>query len=228
MESSADSDLPEVVESRPLGEMDRLAYLEARVGALEDRVPSTQLLNRRFLPRAFAVLGHYLAAGLIVYLLVLAVVLSVALVSSGFGGISDLFDRGNSYEGEAVVPEGPRLRSVTSLPVNASGVGTLRGSPTGEATCDERDGKFVLVLDPAPSGLPDRTTLDVAFDRSTKVYGDGELLGDPLTAMNSDEAPGDADPTAAGSVVVTFRIKNGAVFADRIDLSEEFSGEWDD
>jgi len=225
MEPSEGTELPEADEARPDSQADRLYYLETRVRMLEERIPATQLLNRRFLPRAFAVLGHYLVAGLIIYLAVVAVFLSVGVIGSGVDGVSELFGEDVSQEGEVAVPDGPRLSSVASLPVDASGEGTIQGTPTGEATNDESSGSFVLVLDPAPSGLPARTTLDVTFDHSTKVYSDGEPLGDPVTAMNTEGNTGDADPSAAGTVVVRFHVKNGSVFADRLDLSGEIG--WD-
>ena len=79
----------------------------------------------------------------------------------------------------------------------------------------------MLLLDPAPAGLPARTTVDVAFDHSTKVYSGTRLLGDPVTAMNAEGGPAGADPSAAGTVVVRFHVKDGRVFADRLDLSDE-------
>lgn len=42
----------------------RVARLEARI----DEIPRTMLLSRSFMARAFAVLGHYLVAGLIIAL----------------------------------------------------------------------------------------------------------------------------------------------------------------
>ncbi len=127
-----------------------------------------------------------------------------------------------SRAGEPAVPEGPALASVASLPVDASGEGTIQGAPTGAASSDDAQGAFVLVLLPPPAGLPPRTTVHVEFDHSTKVYRGNRAVGDPLTAMNSADGPNDADPTAAGTVAVRFHIKDGRVFADRLDLSDEF------
>lgn len=197
-------------------EPDRLDYLEARVRTLEERIPATRLLDRRFMFRALAVLGHFLVAGLIIYVAAFAALGLIGVVGFGLGPFSGVLS------GEAAVPEGPPLGSVADLPVDASGTGTIQGAPTGKATTHGDRGSFVLVLEPAPAGLPARTTLSVAFDRSTKVYRDAQLLGDPLDAMNSEGGTFDADPTAAGSVVVQFRIKDGRVFADRLDLSDEF------
>jgi len=121
--------------------------------------------------------------------------------------------------GTPAVPEGPRLSSVTSLPVNTSGEGTIRGIPTGAATSYGNKGSFVLVLDPAPAGLPARTTLSVYFDHSTKAYSGTRLLGDPLAGMDTMPGPNEADPTGAVAVTVHFHIKNGQVFAERLDLS---------
>lgn len=44
----------------------RVMYLEQRVAALEARLPATALLSHRFMQRAWAVFGHYLAASLVV------------------------------------------------------------------------------------------------------------------------------------------------------------------
>lgn len=214
MEPSERTEHPGADHSLPEVQPDRLDYLEARVRMLEERIPTTQLLDRRFLPRAFAVLGHYLVAGLIIYVGAFAAFLAITVFGFGIHSLPGL-------PGEAAVPEGPQLRNVASLPVDASGEGTLQGAPTGEAGSDDDGGSFVLVLDPAPAGLPDRTTLRVVFDHSTKVYRGANVQGDPLEAMNADDGPSDADPSAAGTVVVRFHIKDGRVFADRLDLSDE-------
>lgn len=122
--------------------------------------------------------------------------------------------------GSGVVQKGPALSSVESLPLDASGEGTIQGVPTGEAVYDDAEATFVLVLDPAPAGLPPRTTLNVALDHTTKVYRSGQARGDALAALNSEGGPSEADPTAVlGTVTVRFHIKDGRVFADRIDLS---------
>ena len=49
-----------------------VAYLEQRISVLEQRLPKTNLLSPRFLTRAFAVVGHYFVAGLIIELVVFA------------------------------------------------------------------------------------------------------------------------------------------------------------
>ena len=123
--------------------------------------------------------------------------------------------------GEPAVPTGPGLSSVASLPVDASGEGTISGVPTGEGDSSPARGTFELVLVPAPPGLAPRTTVHVGLDHSTKAYRNGEDLGDPLAAMDSDNDPMDADPTGAGTVTVRFHIKDGRVFADRLDLSDD-------
>lgn len=221
MEPSESPELPESDGSRPDAQPDRLESLEARMRALEERIPATQLLDRRFLPRAFAVLGHYFVAGLIIYVIAIATILSLAAIGGSIGSIMGRPDSISRVPGEPAVHKGPRLNSVASLPVNAAGVGTIQGTPTGEATYEDDRGSFVLVLYPAPAGLPARTTLDVAFDRSTKVFRGTHMAGDPLTAASTEHGTADADPSAAGTVVVQFRIKNGRVFADRLDLSDE-------
>lgn len=149
------------------------------------------------------------------------VVASVGVASLGFlaSGVSrDPITTGADAD---LVP-GPPLANVASLPVNASGEGTIQGAPTGEATVYDTGGTFVLVLDPAPEGLPLRTTVNVGFDQSTKVYRSGQAIGDALTAMNAADGPHDADPSAAGTVIVRFHIKDGRAFADRLDLSDDY------
>jgi hypothetical protein len=153
---------------------------------------------------------------------VAVVVASVGVASSWMLPSSTRLDGLGTGAGADAVPDGPPLTSVASLPVDASGVGTIQGAPTGEATTYDDRGTFVLVLDPAPAGLPPRTTLHVAFDHSTKVYRNGQALGDPLTAMSGLDGPVDADPSAAGTVIVRFHIKDGRAFADRLDLSDDY------
>jgi hypothetical protein len=127
-----------------------------------------------------------------------------------------------SNAGEPAVRTGPALSNAASLPVDATGQGTIQGAPTGEATTDETRGDFTLVLAPAPAGLAPRTTVEVGFDRSTKVYRNGQYVGDAFTALNSDGGHVDADPTSAGTVVVRFHVKDGRPFADRLDLSDDY------
>jgi hypothetical protein len=55
-----------------------VAWLEQRITALEARIPQTGLLSHSFWGRAFAVLGHNLAAGLMVYLPILVLMLLAA------------------------------------------------------------------------------------------------------------------------------------------------------
>jgi len=124
--------------------------------------------------------------------------------------------------GEAVTTAGPRLPNVASLPVDASGIGTIQGSPTGAAEFDRTSGTFGLVLDPVPAGLPPRTTVDVAIDQSTKAYRDGQAIDNPVKAMSGNDGDHEADPTAAATVKVRFHIDNGSVLAERLDLSDVF------
>ncbi len=153
---------------------------------------------------------------------VAVVVASVGVASSWMLRSSTSLDSLASGTGDDEVDAGPPLTNVGSLPVDASGKGTIQGAPTGDATTYDGWGTFELVLDPAPAGLPPRTTLHVGFDHLTKVYRNGEELGDPLTAMNSEDVPSDADPSNAGSVIVRFHIQGGRAFADRLDLSDEY------
>lgn len=60
-----------------------LQQLRARVAQLEARVsgiPNTMLLSSSFLARAFAVLGHYLVAGLMIALPFYALLFFFALI----------------------------------------------------------------------------------------------------------------------------------------------------
>ncbi len=154
-------------------------------------------------------------------------ILSALVVALGLTGCSrsssSVFQPGIIRgTGEAVTTAGPRLSSVASLPVDASGIGTIQGAPTGEAVFDRTGGTFGLVLDPVPAGLPARTTVDVAIDHSTKAYRDGRVIGDPVESMNNDGGDHKADPTAAATVKVRFHVDNGALLAERLDLSDVF------
>jgi len=44
----------------------RIAALEGRLSAVEVRLPRTQLMSASFMSRAFAVLGHYMVASMII------------------------------------------------------------------------------------------------------------------------------------------------------------------
>lgn len=44
-----------------------VAYLERRIAALEARIPNSGLISPKFWTRAFAVYGHMLAIGLLLY-----------------------------------------------------------------------------------------------------------------------------------------------------------------
>lgn len=64
----------------------QLQSLQARVSELERKtsanvvLPSTDLLSDRFLKRAFAVLGHYIVASLIIALPIYVIILIVFIV----------------------------------------------------------------------------------------------------------------------------------------------------
>ena len=87
---------------------------------------------------------------------------------------------------------------------------------------DHATGTFGLVLDPVPPGLPARTTVDVAMDRSTSAFRDGKEIGNPVESMSDGGGDHKADPTTAATVKVRFRIDNGVVLAERLDLSDLF------
>ncbi len=154
-------------------------------------------------------------------------ILSALVIALGSTGCSrpssSTFRPGDIRDtGEAVRSAGPRLSNVASLPVDVSGKGTIQGTPTGEAVFDRTSGSFGLVLDPAPTGLPARTTVDVAIDRSTKAYRDGRPIGDPVESMGDDAGGHKADPSMAATVKVRYSIDNGVVLAERLDLSDVF------
>lgn len=60
-----------------------IAYLEERIALLESRMPKTALLSPSFMTRAFAVVGHYLVAGLLIEVVIVAVLGLFSLVASG-------------------------------------------------------------------------------------------------------------------------------------------------
>lgn len=60
--------------------------LEGRMRRLEARIPQTRLLHPRFLPRSFAVFGHYVVAGLIVsfpFLVLLGLLYVLVFIAEG-------------------------------------------------------------------------------------------------------------------------------------------------
>lgn len=67
----------------------QLAAIEARVSALEARLPSSRLLNGGFLSRAFAVWGHWVVAHTI---LALGVTIVVGFFVVLFLGLALVFD----------------------------------------------------------------------------------------------------------------------------------------
>lgn len=153
-------------------------------------------------------------------------VLSALVIALGLAGCSQppssVFRRGEFLSiRDAVDPAVPRLSSASSLPVDASGMGTIQGIPTGAASVDRVSGTFELVLDPAPVGLPPRTMVDVAVDQSTASYRDGQAIGNTLESMNH-QSDYKADPTSAATVRVRFRIDNGVALAQRLDLTNVY------
>jgi len=65
-----------------------VAYLEQRIAVLEGRLPKSDIISPKFVRRAFAVLGHYMAAGAIVYAVVLAIVLVFGLIGGGIEAVT--------------------------------------------------------------------------------------------------------------------------------------------
>ncbi len=60
-----------------------VAFLEQRIAALEARMPRTNLLSPKFWTRAWAVYGHMLAIGVMVWAVMMAFYLVLALVIGG-------------------------------------------------------------------------------------------------------------------------------------------------
>jgi hypothetical protein len=83
--------LPEEIAEELTKARDEIVSLKGRLNLLEQsnvlqrRLPETNLLSDSFLTRAFAVMGHYLVAGLIVaipfYILFFAIVALIASIS---------------------------------------------------------------------------------------------------------------------------------------------------
>jgi hypothetical protein len=63
-----------------------VAYLEQRIAGLEARMPRTNLLSPKFWTRAWAVYGHMLAIGAIIYAIVMAIYLVLAVIIGGVFG----------------------------------------------------------------------------------------------------------------------------------------------
>jgi fatty acid desaturase len=72
-----------------------VAYLEQRIAALEARLPRTNLLSPKFWTRALAVYGHILAIGAIIWVIVMAIYLLLAIVIGGVVGTTLLNVRPN-------------------------------------------------------------------------------------------------------------------------------------
>ncbi len=63
----------------------RVRQLEDRVNyAANSRLPNTQLLSDKFLTRAFAVLGHYIVASLVLAIPFYCLFFLIAMASGGF------------------------------------------------------------------------------------------------------------------------------------------------
>lgn len=67
-----------------------VAYLERRISALEQRLPQTQLLSPKFLRRAFAVLGHYFVAALLLEIVLFVVFAVIFGLAAGVGALFHL------------------------------------------------------------------------------------------------------------------------------------------
>ena len=68
--------------STPRNDPEYVAYLERRIAVLESRSPQTGLLSPSFMTRAFAVLGHYIVAALVLEVVALLVFGVFAVVIS--------------------------------------------------------------------------------------------------------------------------------------------------
>ena len=61
--------------------------LEARVAALEHRLPNSNIISKKFWSRAFAVLGHDVSAILAIYAVIFAVALVFMLIGAIISGL---------------------------------------------------------------------------------------------------------------------------------------------
>jgi hypothetical protein len=66
----------------------RVQRLEARIAALESRLPNTNIISPKFWSRAFAVWGHELACVGVLYAGLLAVVLVFAVLAALVGAFA--------------------------------------------------------------------------------------------------------------------------------------------
>lgn len=67
------------------------ASLEKRVAALETRLNDSWLLSDNFWKRAFAVVGHYIAAYFAIWLGIVVLALASMLIAGALAGIISLF-----------------------------------------------------------------------------------------------------------------------------------------
>ena len=77
---AAEANAPAATHTPESRELARLKELRAKLSELEAKLPATNVLNAKFWPRAFAVLGHNLAAILVIYLAIFVVAIAVAIV----------------------------------------------------------------------------------------------------------------------------------------------------
>ncbi|MDZ4168817.1 MAG: hypothetical protein U1E26_04065 [Coriobacteriia bacterium] len=66
-----------------------VAYLEQRIAALESRIPKSNLISPKFWTRAWAVYGHMLSVGLLLYAVMFGVYLIAALLIGGTALLSN-------------------------------------------------------------------------------------------------------------------------------------------
>jgi hypothetical protein len=68
----------------------RVQRLEARIAALESRLPNTNIISPKFWNRAFAVWGHELACVGIIYLGILGIVIVLMVLAAALGSFASI------------------------------------------------------------------------------------------------------------------------------------------
>jgi hypothetical protein len=62
-----------------------LDELTARIAKLEARLPNSQVIHKKFWPRAFAILGHQLAVGLLIQIPIVVIFMIIIAVAAMAG-----------------------------------------------------------------------------------------------------------------------------------------------
>ena len=77
---------PEAVGNREIVTLNsKIRELERRLDGLEGRIPNSNIVSNKFWTRAFAVLGHQMAVGLVIYAIIFAVAIVFAILGAIIG-----------------------------------------------------------------------------------------------------------------------------------------------